>query len=396
MMHTLDELRRALADEAAGRTTRTTFADVRRAARRRRRAVLGGLAALLAATVAAGTAAALTTAGPSPSPAPSTATPRLGGPVSLEPFESLPPGGPAVETGIRFGAEEELILWYQDQVNGVLAGVRHVATGKVRRLDSGAGVPQAGRFGMLLELDDRNGGVVDYGAFGAGDVVVKVTAGGRTMTATTVPVPGVTGLTIFWSRRTGALVGPTGSTDAPPDLAVTAADARTGDLLDTAERPQRSDGVLNQLDAARPIGERIRTGLLSPERGELVFWFEGDDRSALLQAGFLGGTGGPAWVRTLLSLSRPPTEIGFYGGRNEFDLGDGGQVWVGVYSGRATTVEMGGEAGPAVRHGSGTWSAHPRMRVFWGVGVPGLPRGVSYDAAGNVLGTTDFTQPGGG
>ncbi|GGM29778.1 hypothetical protein GCM10007977_033810 [Dactylosporangium sucinum] len=396
-MHTLDELRRALADEAAGRTTRTTFDDVRRAVRRRRlRAVSGGLAALLAGAVAAGSAAALTAGGPSPSPAPATGSASVGGTVSLEPFESLPPAGPAVHTGVRFGTEEELVLWYQDDINGVLAGVRHTATGKVRRLDGAAGVPQAGRFGMTLELDDRNGGIVDYGVFGAAGAAVRVTADGTTTSATTAPVPGVAGATLFWARRTGAAVGPTGVPGGgPADLAISAVDGR-GRVIATGDRPRRSDGAILQHDSATQIGARIGTGLASPTLGELVFWFQGDEHSAVLYAGCVDAAGTVTPLRALVTLQRPPFDIGFYGGFHTFDLGDGGVVSVGQYAGAAATVEMRGTAGAAARHGSGAWSAHPRLRVFWAVGIPGRPLGFAYDGAGTQLGTTDFTRPGGG
>jgi hypothetical protein len=55
-----------------------------------------------------------------------------------------------------------------------------------------------------------------------------------------------------------------------------------------------------------------------------------------------------------------------------------------------------GERGTnASRQGSARWTAHQQTRVFWAVGVTGPPTGVSKDAQGTVLGTTNFSEPGG-
>ncbi|WP_432825131.1 hypothetical protein [Dactylosporangium sp. CA-092794] len=383
-MYTTEELRRALTEEAEGRTTRLTHADIRAAAARRRwRIGLGGLAALLVPVLAAGAAVALGPGGPSPAPMP---TDRPATVVPWVPDPSLPPpAGPVRHTGLNVG-DQEFVVWYQDEINGVSGGLID-AGGRTRRLEGGV-APAPGRFGTVLEVDDRHGGLIDYGVFGAAGAGVEVTAGGSTTAASTAPIPGVPDATMFWVRRGGVAARPTGAVDGPSPDAVFTARGPGGAVLGTGTDIQRSDGGVNRDGTARPIGEWIHTGHTLSGGGELVFWFDGDDRAATAHAGSDDGAGTVTELKPIAGLHRPPFAIGFYGGYNTFDLAGGGTVTVGIYAGPAATVEMSGRT-----HGSAAWTAHPELRIFWATGAGTPPTAVAEDGSGHVVDTTDFQQP---
>jgi hypothetical protein len=393
MMYTVEDLRRELADETRDLAPRVTFEQVRtRAVRRRLRNVIGTVAATLVPVFAVGTFVAVQPAGPSPSPLPT----GLGATtiVPMVPHPSVgPPSEPLISTGLSVGTGEQLVLFYRDTMNGVEAGLSDPNNGRLRELDGGAAV-KPGAFGTVFELDDRRGGIIDYGVFGRADARIEVTIGGKSRPASTGRLPQLPDATLFWVKRDGVRAAPTGAAGAPtPDAVFTARDA-AGSVLGTAARIQRSDGSLNRADSAARIGEWMRTGLTLAAGGELVFWFDGDQNSAILHAGRDDGAGTVKELTALGTYHRPPFDIGFYAGVHTFELLDGMTVTVGTYVGPAATVTM--QGANASRPGSARWSAHPQTCIFWAVGVTGPPTGVSKDAQGNVVGATDFSKPGGG
>lgn len=389
-MYSVEDLRRDMADETRDLAPRVTFDKVRaRAARRRAHGVIGVVGtALLVPVLAAGTFVALQPAGSAP-PAPADYDPTI---VRVEPDGSADPvSGPFLSTGLSVGATERLVLFYRDFMNGVEGALSDPNTGKLRELDDGSMV-RPRDFGTVFELDDRNGGIVDYGVFGHADARIEVTVDGKSVPVGTGKLPQIPDATVFWVRRDGILANPTGAVDgAEPEIVFTARDA-AGRVLDTARQVQRSDGWINRIDSAKRIGDWIRTGLILDTGGELVFWYEGDEKTVLLRAGSDDGNGTVTQVRGLGSYARPPFDIGFYRGLDTFELADGSTVTVAKYAGPAATVTMDGAN--ASRQGSARWSAHPEMRIFWAVGITdSRPTGVAKDAKGKVLETTDFRGP---
>jgi hypothetical protein len=276
-------------------------------------------------------------------------------------------------------------------MNGVQAALS--GPGGLRELDGGTTV-RRGSFGMVFEIDDRRGGVVDYGVFGGAGVRVEVTVNGKTVQASTGNLPQVPDATLFWVRREGVLTAPTGVPGGQASGAVFTARGPAGSELGKGTQIERADGPISQADQPEPIGDPVRTGLTLASGDELVFWFDGDDTTAGLHAGSYDGVGTVNEVKPIGRYSRPPFAIGFYGGFNTFELTGGQTVTVGTYAGPAASVAMQGTN--AGRQGSGRWSAHPELRIFWAVGITGAPSGVATDATGAVLGTTDFRTTGGG
>jgi len=394
-MPTIDDLRRALTEAADPQHTRLSFADVRRAAHRRRhRTVLTGVAVALTPVLVAGGAVALSPAGPGPAPdaRSTTAGPRM---LTSASFSAYPPdpsfpvhAEQMVATGLRFGDHEELVLWLGDMANGVRGGLYDARSGRLRTL-SWVGVPAKG-FGLIGELDDRHGGILDYGVVGGDGVKVKVAAGGQTVEASTAPVPGLPGRTMFWSRRGGVMAGTTAEPDpAVPDAVFTAysSGGRTLARSDPSSI-QRADTIVNRDDDTKPIGEPMPTGIGLPGGGELVFWFDGDEHTALLRAGRRDPAGAVTLLKVLTTVSRPPSDPGtFY--RGVYTV-DGTDVTACVYVGPAARIELGGPG--AAQRGTAAWSAYPRLHLAWAKGIQGRPAAVAYDAAGQVVGATDFTS----
>ncbi|WP_460491208.1 SigE family RNA polymerase sigma factor [Dactylosporangium cerinum] len=195
---------------------RVTFAQVRQRARRRRFTLLATfLAAVLVPVGATVTALAGSPAGPGPLPPPA----RSGAapvPSDFATGTEFPGAGEIVRTGIAYGADEEFVLRYSgDGMNGVWSGLYNPKTSQYRRFEGGL-TPAPGQFSTILEIEDRRGGIVDYGVVGAAGVRVEVTSDGRQATASTAEVPGMPGTTLFWVRRTGTAVQPTGAPAGGP------------------------------------------------------------------------------------------------------------------------------------------------------------------------------------
>lgn len=390
-MHSIEELRRAMRDETRDLAPRVTLGQIRQRARRRRFTGLVAFAAAVLVPVGVTmTALAGGPAGPSPSPVdpPSGATPVV---TDLAGGAEFQGSGPIVRTGVAYGADEELVLRYSgEDMNGVFSGLYNPKTSQYRRFEGGLMVPAAGQFSTIMEIEDRRGGIVDYGVVGAPGVTVEVTFDGQHATATSAAIPVLPGTTLFWVRRTGIAVGPTSQVGGPtPNLAFTARDV-TGATVATGGYVQRSDGQVVIKDTAVRIGDLMPTGVTLADRGELVLWFAGDDRSTGLFAGSDTGGGEPTELRGLGRFARPPFDIGFYGGRTELDEPGGTKVVLLVYVGPAATVTA--AAPVSTGRGSVRWSAHPRLRIAWISGVPAQDgwkvTGIATDANGNPVAVT--------
>ncbi|WP_432972424.1 hypothetical protein [Dactylosporangium sp. CA-233914] len=396
-MHTIDDLRRALAERTEHQSTRLNFADVKRAAGKRRfRTLFAGIAVALTPILAAGGAIALSPAGPSPRPShnasTATAAPQAFGSTIMPPSAVSsfpPPAGPYTQTGLRFGDAEEVVLWNVADY-GPHVGLRHDTTGAIRDLGS-LGTPDNtdnNTFSSTIaEVLDRHGSIIDVGLFHAAGVKVKVTAGGHTVEATTAPAPGYPNATVFWVRRGGVAAAETSDPNGSTPDAVFTAYSANGTALGTTSFVQRVDSAVNRDDRSTLLGDRIRTGVTLADGGELMFWFDGDDRSAMVHAGSDRGQGTIQELTILSSLQRPPSAPGFYLGIHEFPVPGGKVVQVGIYVGPAAKVEMAGDGGAP--RGSGAWSAHPELRVLWGVGS-GRPSAIAWNADGSIKEVTDF------
>jgi hypothetical protein len=292
-----------------------------------------------------------------------------------------------IDTGLRVVDQERLVLFYRDAMNGVRAALSRPGSGGLRELDGGAMV-RPGEFGTVFEIDDRRGGIIDYGVFGRADARIEATVNGKAVRASTAQLPQVPDATVFWIRRDGVPAAPTGVVGSPGHRVVVTARDPGGSVLGTETYIQRSDGAINQADRAAVIGDVVRTGLTAADGGELVFWFDGDRTSATLHAGRDDGAGTVTELKSLGGYHRPPFAIGFYGGYHTIELAGGATVTVGTYAGPAAAVTMGG--GTVGRQGSGRWSAHQELRIFWAVGITGAPSGAATDAEGNLIGVTDF------
>jgi hypothetical protein len=390
-MRSIEELRQAMRDETRDLAPRATFGQIRQRARRRRFAGLVAFAAAVLVPVGATvTALAGGPAGPSPSPAPSWsgATPAV---TEFADGTEFPGTGPVVRTGVAYGTAEELVLRYSgDDMNGVYFGLFNPATSQYRKFEGGLNVPAAGQPFTIMEFEDKHDGIVDYGVVNGTGVRVEVTFDGQHATADTAEIPGLPGATAFWVRRTGIAVGPTSAVGGlSPDLAFTARDA-TGAVVATGDHVQRSDGAIVIKDTAVQLGDLMPTGVDLAGGGRLVLWFAGDDRAAGLFAGRDTGAGAPAVVRGLGRFARPPFDAGFYGGRTEFDEPGGTKAVLFIYVGPAATVSA--AAAVSTGRGSVRWSAHPQLRIAWISGVPAQETwkvtGAAMDAAGNVVAAT--------
>ncbi|MFG2041271.1 hypothetical protein [Dactylosporangium sp. NPDC048998] len=376
-MHTIEDLRQALAEETADLTTRLTVADVRAAANRRRmRTVAVACAAALVPLVSAGTVVALGPGTPSPAP---TAAYRPSTVVPWYPDPSLPPGaGRNLSLG-QISPQENLEVWYQDAMNGVMAGLHNQQTRQMRLLEFDGRVPKDGEFGVVTELELPGGKALDFGLYGGNGRHFRLTVDGDDTQVDSLDLPDVPGVSVFFIRRDRPLVGST-------DAIFTAFDA-DGRGAGGTRQIERSRGVTL---GATLLGDWIRTGLTLADGGELVFWFDGDQRSATLHAGSDDRKGTVTELRTLLDLRQPPDLDGFFQGYNRFELAGGDRVVVGVYAGDAARVEMRANGDrPAPSHGSAEWTAYPRVRVLWATGID-RPFAVARDRDGRTLATADF------
>lgn len=386
-MRSIEELRQAMRDETRDLAPRVTLAQVRQRARRRRFTGLVAFAAAVLVPVGATvTALAGAPAGPVPPPPPSGGVVQTGLPGGPE----LAGVGPVVRTGIAYGPDEEFVLRYSgDEMNGLHAGLYNAKTAQYRTFEGGQSVPQAGEFGTVLEFEDRHDGIVDYGVVRGSGLRVEVTADGQLVQATVAELPAMPGATVFWVRRGGIAVGPTSAVGGPsPQLRFTASDS-AGTVVASGGHVQRSDGAVVIRDTSVRIGDLMPTGVTLADGGRLVFWFTGDDRSTGLVAGSDTGTGPPAEIRGLGRYARPPFDIGFYGGRHEFDEPGGTKVVVLIYVGPAAAVTL--SAAVSTGHGSARWSAHPQLRIAWIAGVPAQESwkvtAAATDGQGKVIAT---------
>ncbi|HEU4423590.1 MAG TPA: hypothetical protein VFR67_13745 [Pilimelia sp.] len=409
-MRTVADLRRAMIEETEGLAPSVTFADVRWRARRRRirwvvTAAVAALAPLLAGLLVTG----LQPAGP-PLPRPTVwpePTVRPEPTVSVFVHPSFPPLGHVITTGVRVGEHEELVFWFSDGPS-MSAGLRNAATGQVRDLESGGS--GEGGFELVAQIDDRVGGIVDYGLFHGDAARITVTADGRQAEAELAPWSIDRSYIVFWARRTGTRLPPSDAPLPPTDAPVPPSGApeptggvaqpqftaydRAGDVTATSQgRSRRSDGGVNAEDRPQ-VGKLIRTGVVTASGRELVLWFVGDDKNALLKAGERDPRSGRVIdVMTLEGVARPPFAIGFYGGYHQLDGPGGTKILLGTYVGPAARVVM---AHPAagVTTGSAHWSAHPELVLCWAAKVPAATvyeiSAVAFDANGRVLAATDF------
>jgi hypothetical protein len=396
-MRTVADLRRAMIEATEGMAPRVTFADVRRQARRRRlrwlvTSAVAALAPLLAGLLITG----LQPAAP-PLPAPPV---RPAPTVSIDVQSSFPPVGHVITTGVRYGRDEELVFWFQEGP-ALAAGLRDVATGQVRRLDdAGSGEDD---FELVAQIDDRLGGIVDYGLFRGDAARITVTADGRQVEAELAPWSSDRSYVVFWARHTGPPLPPSDRPDppvgapeptggvAPPKF--TAYD-RAGDVIATSQgQVQRTDGGVIAEDR-EPVGKPIHTGIVTASGRELVLWFVGDDKGALLKAGTPDPQNGTLIEEvTLLGVARPPSAVGFHPGYHQFNGPDETKILVGTYVGPAARVVITHPA-PGVITGSARWSAHPELVVCWAANVPAATAheisAEAFDANGRVLARTNF------
>ncbi|MEV4516957.1 hypothetical protein AB0K00_49390 [Dactylosporangium sp. NPDC049525] len=390
-MRSIEELRQAMRDETRDLEPQATFGQIRQRARRRRFTGLVAFAAAVLVPVGATmTALAGGPAGPAPSPTLGHSRPA----PAVTNFVSgteLPGVGPLIRTGIAYGAQEELVFRYADEMNGVFAGLYTEKTTQFRRFDFGINVSAAGGFSTIMEIEDRNGGIVDYGMVKGADLRVDVTWDGQHAEAATTGVPDMPGTTLFWVRRTGIAAGPTGMVnEAAPKLVFTARDAAGTVVATGGDEVQRSDGAIVIADDAVPIGDPMPTGVVLADGGKLVLWFAGDAAGAHLHAGSDNGNGQLTEVRDLGIYKRPPFDIGFYLGRDEFDQPGGTKVVLLVYVGPGDKVTL--AAPVSTGHGSVRWSAHPQLHIGWISGVPQQSAhkvtGFATAADGTVLAVT--------
>ncbi len=278
-------------------------------------------------------------------------------------------------------------------------GDDRATTGKVRTLESGGGAqpgsPPASRFGQLAQLDDRAGGIVDYGLFHGDAARITVDAGGRVVGAHLAHWSRDRSFTVFWVRRTGTLLSPT---PAPEGAGGTqprfTAYNEAGEVLGTSDgqESRRSDGGVNAEDRER-VGDVIRTGTPVADGRELVLWFVGDDQQAILKAGARDRAGTIAELKLLGNYHRPPFDIGFYHGLQTIDGPGGKQIVLCTYVGPAARVVAGSPAA-GVTHGFGRWSAHPELFIVWVAGVPPesayQTTATAYDVQGTMVAASNF------
>ena len=390
-MRSIEELRQAMRDETRDLAPQVTFAQVRQRARRRRFTGLVAFAAAVLVPVGATmTALAGGPAGPTPSPTLEHSRPA----PAVTNFVSgteLPGAGPLIRTGIAYGTAEELVFRYGDAANGVLAGLYNARTAQFRRLDFGLNLSEAGGFSTIMEIEDRHGGIVDYGVVKGTDVHVDVTWDGQHSEAATAEVPDMPGVTLYWVQRAGIAIGPTGRVnEAAPKLVFTARNAAGAVVATGGDEIQRSDGLIVIADNAVPIGDPMPTGVVLADGGKLVLWFAGDAAGAHLYAGRDNGNGKRTELIDLGIYMRPPADIGFYGGIYGFDQPGGTRVMLRIYVGPGVGVTL--AAPVSTGHGSVRWSAHPQLHIGWISGVPPesahTVTGFATAADGTVLAVT--------
>jgi hypothetical protein len=397
-MRTVAELRQAMVEETRDLETRVELAAVQRRARRRRlgQACGAGLAAL---TVVAVAAYAATASGPGTGqPIGALPTPT----ISIQVHPSFPSTGRVITTGQQVGSPDlELVLRFHGQADHtwLVGGLLDRRTGVVRDLEGATSMHDAaatiGGFKELDQIDDRVGGVIDYGLFiGTPGRIVAEAHGGRYEAGLAHwSVNGA--FTVFWVDHPGtplpnptAYPRPSGPTDQPRFVAYDAVGNQIG--TSAGMWSHRSDIGVNLEDAPQ-VGAVIDTRVRLADGGTLLFWFVGTGDSAILKAGKRDpATGTLTTLKEISSLHRPPFASGFYHGLSDLPGPDGTHIMIGEYVGPAVRV-VGGAPGAAVTSGYAHWTAHPELIVYWvaNVATADYPEtsAVAYDAAGKIVGT---------
>jgi hypothetical protein len=441
-MRTVDDLRAALIEETSDLQPDIQLAPIVRRARQRRLRQAG--AAATAGLIVA-SAAALASLYVAPSVPEPLATPTVA--VRVDP--SFPPYGKVITTGARVGADQELVIWFGNGPDTVtiVSGLLNRRTGSVASLETISSFyssqARTGGFQLLAQVDDRKGGVLDYGFFIGTPSRIVEQANGRTYQTSMARWSVNPAFVVFWVDHPGTpLPDPTAAPATPvpydsnnpsapdpldsnyvsapepydpsapmPDntpgatgvpIAPAPVDPNgtrfiaydpAGKQLATSDgltvRP--ADIWLKRLDAPQ-LGKSIDTGATLADGGQLVFWFVGSGDSALLKAGSRRA-GTVTELKVVGSLHVPPFNSGFYRAWDDFDGPNGTHIMAGTYVGPATKVVT-GAPGPGVRSGYGHWSSHPELIVYWAenISTANYPQtaAVAYDPAGKVVGAFSY------
>jgi hypothetical protein len=423
-MRTVNDLRQALVEETQDLASPIQVPAIRRRARRRR--MHQGYAAVLVALIlgAGGGLATLhrgtttpeplvTQTGPAPfvtetGTPPVTQTespPAPAGSVTPRIDPSFPATGTVIRTGALVGTNYELVVWFYDNgpdAVGISSGLLDRGTGQVRDLETLAPDghydrrAETGGFKLLDEVDDRNGGVLDYGLFigNANRIVGRV--GGTPYEAHLSRWDRNSRFVVYWIDHKGTPVPADSMTyTSGPQVPRFVAYDRGGKQLGTSDGlgVRRSDGGVTLADQPQ-VGDVIRTGLPLADGRQLVFWFVGAGDTALLKAGSLDpATGNRVVLKDLGVYHQPPFDIGFYHGWDDFAGPGGTHIMVGTYVGSAAKIVT-GAPGDGVTSGFGRWTAHPELIVFWAnnISTANYPQtaAVAYNAEGGVIGTLSF------
>ncbi len=297
---------------------------------------------------------------------------------------SFSASGKVITTGAKVGDDDELVVWFYGNgpnAVGVASGLLDRRTGTVRHLETnfGPGHTDAhatqGGFLMVAQLDDRNGGVLDYGLFvgSPGRIVGQVGGKGAAFQAHRLSWNVNEHFVVFWATHPGSPIpADSGSYTASQGATRFIAYGRGGDQLASSDDMpvHRADTWLNREDAPQ-LGDTIQTGVPLAGGGTLVFWFVGGtaESSVILKAGRLVD-GKRTALKDLGVYQQPPGENGFYHGWEDLAGPAGTHIMVGTYAGAAAKVEA-GAPGAGVKSGYGRW---------------GQTAAVAYDENGKVVG----------
>jgi hypothetical protein len=314
---------------------------------------------------------------------------------------SFPAFGKVITTGAKVGSDYELVVWFSNgpSAASMESGLLDRHTGVVRNLETfsqeGHYDPHAtnGGFRVVAQLDDRNGGVLDYGLFigSPSRIVGQVGKSGAPFEAHRLTWSVNEHFVVFWASHPGSPIPADSGTYLTSQGATRFVAYRGGSQLGTSDNVpvHRADTSVNQLDQPQ-LGDTIQTGVPLAGGGTLVFWFVGAPGadSAILRAGRLVD-GTRTVLKDLGVYHQPPFDIGFYHGWNDFDGLAGTHVLVGTYVGAAAKVVTGAPSAGA-KSGYGRWTAHPTLIVFWASGVAAgddpKSAAVAYDENDKVIG----------
>jgi hypothetical protein len=240
-MRTVSDLRRALIAETSElETPPIELAEVRRRAQRRRFGrTFGALLAALSAVGVAAYAALAATPATKPVPQP---TPLPTPSISLQVHPSFPSTGQVIRTGVPVGGpDRELVLRFVGAADHtrLVGGLLERRTGVVRDLEPATSMYDAtdrsGGFQELDQIDDRAGGVIDYGLFIGNPARIVAEARGHRYEAGLARWNVNRAFTVFWVDHPGtplpnptAYPRPTGPTEQPTFTAYDAAGRQLG------------------------------------------------------------------------------------------------------------------------------------------------------------------------